>query len=120
MDHGIIGVVDLGWRLIVHSLVGPFPLTLAIVAAYGLMIKGVQAQAMGDATGAIFHGVVGLLAIPVFIVLLFLWGVAIDLSFSSSLFVWSVTLAGGRGYAYFATKWEHGRADLADSLRIAA
>ena len=119
MDHVIIGVVDLGWRMALHSLVGPVPLTLAIVAAYGLLIKGVRAQAIGrDTTGAIFHAVFGLLTIPVLILLVFLWSVAIDVSFPSGLFVWSAILASGHGRANFATKWQHGRVDVADSMRV--
>jgi hypothetical protein len=121
VDQGIIGVVDLGWRMLSHTLVGPAPLTLAILAAYGLLMKGVRAQAIGrDTRSAIFHAVVGLLTIPVLVVLLFLWSVAMDLSVPWSLFVWSATLASGHGCARFATKWQHGRAELADSLRVAA
>ena len=103
MDQGIIGIVDLGWRTASHSLVGPVPLTLAILAAYGLLMKGVRAQAIGgDTKGSTFHAVVGLLTIPVLVVLLFLWSVAVDLSLPWTLLVWSAALASGHRCARFA------------------
>ena len=121
MDQGIIGIVDLGWRTGLHSLVGPVPLTLAILAAYGLLLKGVRAQGIGgDTKGAAFHAGVGLLTIPVLVVLLFLWSVAIDLSLPWTLLVWSAALASAHRCARFATKRQPGGAKLADSLRLAA
>jgi len=119
MDHGIIGVVELGWRIIQHSIVGPFSLTLAIVTAYGLLMQSVRAQTVGgDMTSEIFHAVVGLLSIAVSVVLLFLWSVALDLSFSCAVLVWSAAVAGG--CANLCITRQHGRAVVADARRVAA
>jgi hypothetical protein len=107
--------------MVVNSLVGPIPLTLAIVGAYGLLLNGVRAQATGrDEASATFHAVVGVLTIPVFGVLLFLWGIAIDIWFASSVIAWSAILTSGHGCVWLASKWRRERAMPTDSLRLAA
>jgi len=121
VNQTIMGVVALGWEMGVRSLVGPIPLALAIVGAYGLLLKGVRAQAPGrDAASATFHGVLGVLTIPVFGVLLLLWSIAIDVSLASSVLAWSAILASGHGCVWLASKWRHERAKPTDSMRLAA
>jgi len=119
MDYGIIGGVELGWRIIQHSIVGPFSLTLAIVTGYGLLMKSVWAQTVGgDTPSEIFHAVVGLLSIAVSVVLLYLWSVALDLSFLCAVLVWFVAVAGGCANLYITR--QQGRAVVPDARRVAA
>ena len=108
-------------QTIVHGLVGLMPLTLALVGASGLLLNGVRVRATGrDVASATFHAVVGLLTIPVFGVLLFLWSIALDHSFTSSVLIWSAILASGHGCVRLASKWQRERVKATDSLSLAA
>lgn len=121
MNQTIMTVVALGWGMVVHSLVGPIPLTLAIVGGYGLFLKGVRECATRrDVASTSFHAVIALLTIPLFGVLLFLWSIAIDLSIASSVLAWSAILASGHSCVWLASKRQHECAKPTDSLRLAA
>ena len=120
MNQTVMDAVALGW-MIAHSLVGALPLTLALVGASALLLNGVRVQATGrDVASATFHAGVGLLTIPVFGVLLFLWSFALDLSFTSSVLAWSAILASGHGCVGFVTKRQHTGVKPTDALRLAA
>ena len=114
MDHSFIGVV-------LQSLVGPIPLTLAIVVGYGFLLNRIRDHANSrDNVDAIFHVVLGLIMVPLLMELVFLWSFALDLSFAWGACVWCGALAIAHHCASFVTGLRRARSLLAEPRRLAA
>jgi hypothetical protein len=99
-----IGAILLLLTLLVTGLVGPIPLSLAIVATYGLALKLVRRRNVNQKIAtALAYLSVGVIGLPMLGLLVFLCGIPVGLSFGWSLVTWSAILASGTACAEVVT-----------------
>ena len=104
MKQETIGVILLLLTLLVTGLVGPIPLSLAIVGTYGLALKLLRRRKVNQKIAtALAYLSVAVIGLPMLGLLVFLWGIPVGLSFGWSLVTWSAILASGTACAEVVT-----------------